>query len=253
MSLVIHWKTQKLILLSKINLNYALFYVFKNYFHKNVFANVTYLFVQFITFTVKVSHNSRIFLLNFSSDMKGKVVEGRGGGSGNGRFTSLILWAGLPIFTYILTSRHNFANSLDNKNKWLRTLVVELSEYTRFFTKKINSDFRHTWKHQGVLNHTRSYEQRHLRKFENTHEKRVQARIEIETSNQSCSIENNRWSHQWLILITYLTVAVTDRTRGQSNLTKSASRGAHSPVTGHPRGSKFVQLNSWVGFPISVP
>ena len=34
-------------------------------------------------------------------------------------------------------------------------------------------------------------------------------------------------------------------TRGQSNLTKSASRGAHSPVRGHPRGSKFVPLNSW--------
>ena len=33
-------------------------------------------------------------------------------------------------------------------------------------------------------------------------------------------------------------------TRGQSNLTKSASRGAHSPVRGHPRGSKFVLLNS---------
>jgi len=35
------------------------------------------------------------------------------------------------------------------------------------------------------------------------------------------------------------------RTRGQRNLTKSASRGAHSPVRGHPRGSKFVPLNSW--------
>jgi len=34
-------------------------------------------------------------------------------------------------------------------------------------------------------------------------------------------------------------------TRGQSNLTKSASRGAHSPVRGHPRGSKFVPLNYW--------
>ena len=34
-------------------------------------------------------------------------------------------------------------------------------------------------------------------------------------------------------------------TRGQSNLTKSASREAHSPVRGHPRGSKFVPLNSW--------
>ena len=34
-------------------------------------------------------------------------------------------------------------------------------------------------------------------------------------------------------------------TRGQSNLTKSASRGAHSPVMGHPRGSKVVPLNSW--------
>ena len=36
-----------------------------------------------------------------------------------------------------------------------------------------------------------------------------------------------------------------DETRGQSNLTKSASRGAHSPVRGHPRGSKVVPLNSW--------
>jgi len=34
-------------------------------------------------------------------------------------------------------------------------------------------------------------------------------------------------------------------TRGQSNLTKSASRGAHSPVKGHPRGSKVVPLNFW--------
>ena len=35
------------------------------------------------------------------------------------------------------------------------------------------------------------------------------------------------------------------RSRGQSNLTKSASRGAHSPFRGHPRGSKVVPLNSW--------
>jgi len=34
-------------------------------------------------------------------------------------------------------------------------------------------------------------------------------------------------------------------TRGQCNLTKSASRGAHSLVRGHPRGSKVVPLNSW--------
>ena len=34
-------------------------------------------------------------------------------------------------------------------------------------------------------------------------------------------------------------------TKGQSNSTKSASRGAHSPVRGHPRGSKVVPLNSW--------
>ena len=30
-----------------------------------------------------------------------------------------------------------------------------------------------------------------------------------------------------------------DQTRGQSNLTKSASRGAHSPVRGHPGGRKL--------------
>ena len=40
--------------------------------------------------------------------------------------------------------------------------------------------------------------------------------------------------------------AVTsNKTRGQSNLTKSASLGAHSPVRGHPRGSKVVPLNFW--------
>ena len=39
--------------------------------------------------------------------------------------------------------------------------------------------------------------------------------------------------------------AVRQTTRGQSNLTKSASRGVHSPVRGHPSGSKVVPLNSW--------
>jgi len=38
---------------------------------------------------------------------------------------------------------------------------------------------------------------------------------------------------------------IMKQTRGQSNLTKSASQGAHSPVRGHPRGSKVVPLNSW--------
>ena len=40
-------------------------------------------------------------------------------------------------------------------------------------------------------------------------------------------------------------ISTANVTRGQSNLTKSASRGAHSLVRGHPRGSKFVPLNSW--------
>ena len=45
----------------------------------------------------------------------------------------------------------------------------------------------------------------------------------------------------------YINVSIStcNKTRGQSNLTKSASRGAHSPVRGHPRGSKVVPLNSW--------
>ena len=42
----------------------------------------------------------------------------------------------------------------------------------------------------------------------------------------------------------WVTVVII-KTRGQSNLTKSASRGAHFPVRGHPRGSKVVPLNSW--------
>jgi len=40
-------------------------------------------------------------------------------------------------------------------------------------------------------------------------------------------------------------ISLLIKTRAQSNLTKSASRGAHSPVRGHPRGSKVVPLNSW--------
>jgi len=39
--------------------------------------------------------------------------------------------------------------------------------------------------------------------------------------------------------------ATSIKTSGQSNLTKSASREAHSLVRGHPRGSKVVPLNSW--------
>ena len=38
---------------------------------------------------------------------------------------------------------------------------------------------------------------------------------------------------------------INTKTSGQSNLTKSASRGAHSPLRGHPRGEKVVPLNSW--------
>ena len=50
------------------------------------------------------------------------------------------------------------------------------------------------------------------------------------------------WSLSTIMLLWHSFLIIT---RGQSNLTKSASRGAHSPVRGHPRGSKFVPLNSW--------
>ena len=43
----------------------------------------------------------------------------------------------------------------------------------------------------------------------------------------------------------YFSLIIIIITRGQSNLTKSASWGAHSPIRGHPRGSKVVPLNSW--------
>ena len=54
-----------------------------------------------------------------------------------------------------------------------------------------------------------------------------------DTTHQHIDIKVVCW---WAIIII---------TRGQSNLTKSASRRAHSPVRGHPRGSKVVPLNSW--------
>ena len=57
-----------------------------------------------------------------------------------------------------------------------------------------------------------------------------------DVEQQMGSIED-RW--MTLSLRTYITVIIT--TSGQSNLTKST----HSPVRGHPRGSKVVPLNSW--------
>jgi len=56
--------------------------------------------------------------------------------------------------------------------------------------------------------------------------------------------------HVGLIIIIGLIIFTTEGitniiTRGQSNLTKSASRGANSPVRGHPRVSKVVPFNSW--------
>ena len=57
--------------------------------------------------------------------------------------------------------------------------------------------------------------------------------------------ENTHLSFLILIPVKkYISISVIS-TRGQSNLTKSASWGAHSPVRGHPRGSKVVPLNSW--------
>ena len=59
----------------------------------------------------------------------------------------------------------------------------------------------------------------------------------------------NKYKNTKLIILkTYhlhYVIAAQMVTRGQSNLTKSASRGANSPVRGHPRGSKVVPLNSW--------
>jgi len=52
-------------------------------------------------------------------------------------------------------------------------------------------------------------------------------------------------SSKCMAILMYGLEALPLQTRGQSNLTKSASRGAHSPVRGHPRGSKVVPLNSW--------
>ena len=64
------------------------------------------------------------------------------------------------------------------------------------------------------------------------------------------------WAHLSLQLITLLnkpyfsllcanSVVSWLQTRGQSNLTKSASRGAHSPVRGHPRGGGR-KLYHWI-------
>jgi len=65
--------------------------------------------------------------------------------------------------------------------------------------------------------------------------------------NQSINQSNSQLCtvHNILIHVSVESTAIGYETRGQSNLTKSASLGAHSPVRGHPRGSKVVPLNSW--------
>jgi len=73
-------------------------------------------------------------------------------------------------------------------------------------------------------------------------------------SARSCSRPKRRLhSHAYVVVaggrampdcVATTTVSASIRTRGQSNLTKSASRGAQSPLRGHPRGSKVVPLNS---------
>jgi len=62
---------------------------------------------------------------------------------------------------------------------------------------------------------------------------RQQIVLLLESSQQNTATQRN-WMN-----------TICTKTRGQSNLRKSASRGAHSPVRGHPRVSKFVPLNSW--------
>ena len=67
----------------------------------------------------------------------------------------------------------------------------------------------------------------------------------INTAFMTCSLN---WFTKYLTVMTCNNKwTYVNPTRGQSNLTKSASgsRGAHFPVRGHPRGSKFVPLNSW--------
>ena len=64
-----------------------------------------------------------------------------------------------------------------------------------------------------------------------------------------CRRQQTSWSCWWHYFVclsaAFYKTFNTVETRGQSNLTKSASRGADSPVRGHPRGSKVVSLNSW--------
>jgi len=63
-----------------------------------------------------------------------------------------------------------------------------------------------------------------------------------------CTVAVGRWVLIHGLIhhaMTVLSLPLIKETRGQSNLTKSASRGAHSPVRGHPTGSKVVPLNSW--------
>ena len=56
-----------------------------------------------------------------------------------------------------------------------------------------------------------------------------------------------------LVLNTWNNILQQNLTRGQSNLTRSASRGAHSPVRVTPGGRNLYHWIPGVGVPISVP
>jgi len=113
------------------------------------------------------------------------------------------------------------------------TVVLQTSHILYSFAQNIKTANRKTNKHKKYIFFWKS-QANCSRKF---------------SKNNRCT-PSVRWQKititNYPVLVLHMTKSIKLQwTRGQSNLTKSASRGAHSPVRGHPRGSKVVPLNSW--------
>jgi len=119
--------------------------------------------------------------------------------------------------------------------RWHQLLLVDRTSLVIIYVVKLRLAF-----------HNLSFPRFHVSRFPFSHFQRPRV-MDQRPYIKIVYIRSLSWTERIPISIPRVSIDVLmrDKTRGQSNLTKSASRGANSPVRGHPRGSKVVPLNSW--------
>ena len=128
---------------------------------------------------------------------------------------------------------------------WSRASLTHLHAYNKTWSRKLlvigKSGYMHVWRHKSSFWTSAKIKPAPFRANNS-----LTRKTRCVLRHFCCSyLKANKLQLANIGAFFWDTVYINNKTRGQSNLTKSASRGAHSPVRGHPRGSKVVPLNSW--------